>query len=336
MNALQGLNTREAEEISLYTKLVIIYVFNTVLVPGVYGMLVSLETCSEGRIFHLLGAQSDATNTTELDWNELSRIEISFGCPLIQESWYENGGVIASLVTLAISTGACNAFMNVCPPVPILNRYILAPLTSSRIGLKQLWQGQPMILGDLYARLTMLIAIGIVYSPLDPKLLVVVGLMVWVNLVSLRFGIANWFTRPFKVNFALSDRMIRTLRLLLLLHLAITYAGGQGATGSNETPRSPVLVSLVVLVVGLIGINVWAHGFTQDDFADTTTKGVRYEDVDDIERYVCPHDRKLTAEEMEAECFHRGFTGGFIDEVWVNTQRVDAAAPSEKTPLVAP
>ena len=67
-----------------------------VLVPGVYGILVTLETCAEGRAFRRTpGANmsfgADTTLETEISWSELTRIDISWGCPLIQESWCEPG-----------------------------------------------------------------------------------------------------------------------------------------------------------------------------------------------------------------------------------------------------
>ena len=77
------------------------------------------------------------------------------------------------------------------------------------------------------------------------------------------------------------------------------------------------------------------------------TKGVRYDTVRGIERYLCPHDRTLTVEQLERECFRRGFAGGFVDQVWTDTRTPEQvkeeaarrkaaekkAPPTESTPL---
>ena len=115
-----------------YTKLSFAYVANSVLIPAAVGALVSIESCEHGY----------------------------FGCPLIQQSWYEPGGVVASIVTLIVSTGFINAFVVAFPADILFKRYVLARFAVSRAKIKLLWLPREMKLGDLYARLTALLAIG--------------------------------------------------------------------------------------------------------------------------------------------------------------------------------
>ena len=60
-----------------------------------------------------------------------------------------------------------------------------------------------MLLGDLYARLTMLLAIGIVYSPLDPTLMLFCIVFVGINYFAIRYHLAHWAKKPKNITFSL-------------------------------------------------------------------------------------------------------------------------------------
>ena len=343
LNTKQGLDTLEAEQISLYTKLAVVYTCNTVLVPAVYGIAVTLDICNrpDGPVWGDLGGKAGGTGGGfGSSW--------SFGCSAIQQSWYEPGGVVSVVVSLAFSTGLLNSLMVAVPYDVLLARYVVAPFVSSRIRLNQLWQPTQMLLGDLYARLTMLLAIGLVYSPLEPLLLLAVLMMVGVNYAAVRCAISKWYAKPGNILFSLADRMKSFLGVLLFLHVLSVYFGGSAAHVEDTwNVNSPCLVTLFILVLWATVhfFGQWIPGHEKlglqayDEIEDALengddTKGVRFDAVFGIEKYLCPSARNLTVEEIERECFRRGFAGGYKDEIYEDLQPAKAA--DESTPLVAP
>ena len=86
LNGYQGRDTLEAEQISLYTKLAFAYVANNVVVAAAHAALIAYQTCDAG----------------------LALLSVS-NCSLVQQSWYERGGVVDSVATLIVTTGLADA-----------------------------------------------------------------------------------------------------------------------------------------------------------------------------------------------------------------------------------
>jgi len=309
LNKRQGLNTLEDEQISLYTKLSVALVANTVLVPLAYGVIVSMNMC-----VHSTGS-----------------------CELVQQSWYEAGGVLEGALLYLPLYGLYNSCLLVLPPEVLWNRYVRAPFAASRGRLNQLWLPHEMPLGELYAKLTMLLAVGLVYAPLDPTFQLVVALCVGVNLAAVRYAIAHWYRRPGTILFSLADRLRAVLAGTLALYILVAYLGELAAIDPSQTRAAdltwPLLTTLAVLGVWyllflfqrrLVGFEPYDELLAAELEGDDT-HGVAFHEVYGIERYACPVDVVLNAGNVDAECFKHGFKRGYVDCVWKDTHALGAA-----------
>ena len=288
---------------------------------------------------------------------------------------------------MTFTTGLATLFTLCCPLDVLFKRYVLARFAVSRVKLNTLWQPKEMLLGELYAprtrhhtaiwtylpwpppdrppwplihgryaQLTRLLAIGIVYAPLDPTVLGVVFLMLLLNYGAMRFAIANWYAKPGNLLCQLSDRMRAVLAGLLVVHVGVMRLGLAAATGLDEWHPTLHALSLPIFIsLGLLALWYFSHFFfgkylgigSYDELAEAErdgddTGGRRYDSVYGIERYFCPTGgAEHPAERVEAEMFRRGFAGGFVDETWTDlhaakpeVEQPTKEKPTESTPLV--
>merc|ERR1711990_152578 len=154
------------------------------------------------------------------------------------------------------------------------------------------------------------------------------------NYAAVRCAISKWYAKPGNILFSLADRMKSFLGVLLFLHVLSVYFGGSAAHVEDTwNVNSPCLVTLFILVLwatvhffgqwipGHEKLGLQAYDEIEDALENSDdTKGVRFDAVFGIEKYLCPSARNLTVEEIERECFRRGFAGGYKDEIYEDLQ----------------
>ena len=315
--------TRSASEKSSFTKLILAYSLNTVVVP-IFVAFISYD--------HPYGQSATLTFS-----------------PRITQAWYESGGVVSQAVILILSNAVVTDFNKVVQILPLFDRYMRAPLFArSQIKLNELWAPPRMEIGDTYAETFRTLLLGLVYAPIYPPAFVLTALALLSTFYSTKVSIAYWFMRPASVDGKLMKRMRNACQWLLLACIAIVCFTLIGALSKRarqgnytlSTHTVPALIISIllwccVLCAGPITSRTayFSTRFQSDIFTVATdmrlsqtaqqnvrrADRMRYDHVTKelgymIERYECPAASKAkSTKHLEQAAFRQGFRGGFVD-----------------------
>ena len=142
----------------------------------------------------------------------------------VTQAWYESGGLVSAVVSLAVFDALGYTFRWLQLP-PLFQRYVLAPLTAtSQTRLDALWQPSPMFIGELHANALKTAAIALVYAPLYPIVYLISAAGCLYAYASCKVALCVWWRRPPHLNDELLQRLRASLVLLLIVHLSLSLA----------------------------------------------------------------------------------------------------------------
>ena len=215
---------------------------------------------------------------------------------LVTQAWYESSGVVAEVISLIIADAAV-IFLVAMPAIPIVNRYIRAPLfAKSQLQLSSLWSPHKVSVGWLYASVLKTVGLALIYAPLWPPVYLLSAVACLIHYGCISFALTFWVAAPAQ----LADQLMHTMRSILaamiLLRslielLGATKAQPDQALSFAAAARFALSVLLVTLYAAAPLKRVRClQGYENDD---DTTGAVRYSDVSKLtgqalERYRCP------------------------------------------------
>ena len=219
--------SRTLHERSLFTKLSLAYLANTVALPLIVGC-------------------------------------VPFGPT---QGWYEVGGPVDTAQVILLSGALINELLKVTQPYTWYVRYVRGRFAHSQLRLNALWAPPDMFIGELFADLVKLIALCLLYAPLQPMMYVYTVLALVLSLACDKYAISYWWRAPPSCRADLMERLRFTLWLLLPLHFgasafALVYA--QPREGAADAMGGPLALSIIVwlcyplalLLSGVLGIEV--------------------------------------------------------------------------------
>lgn len=215
---------------------------------------------------------------------------------LVTQAWYESSGVVAEVISLIIADAAV-IFLLAMPAIPIINRYIRAPLfAKSQLQLSSLWSPHKVSVGWLYASVLKTVGLALVYAPLWPPVYLLSAAACLIHYGCISFALTFWVAAPAQ----LADQLMHTMRSILaamiLLRSLIELLGATKAQPDQALSfAAAARFALSVLCVTLyaaapLGRVRCLQGYENDY---DTTGAVRYSDVSKLtgqalERYRCP------------------------------------------------
>jgi hypothetical protein len=191
----EGHDTTTEFETSIFAKLSLAYILNSVLIPIATAMYFSLH----------VGAR-----------------------PVTQE-WYEAGGVVQKAFSLMLSNALVTDALKVVQFASLFSRYCLSRFALSHEKFQTLWEPPDMNLGELYAASLRTISLCLLYSPLwPPAYLITAGAMA-ITFWATKFAVAKWYKKPPMVSEEMMDTMRSRLAQLMLLHTVVAAMGANAA-----------------------------------------------------------------------------------------------------------
>ena len=298
-------------ERSLFSKLALAYVANTVALPWLIG---AIPTSSEQ----------------------------PFG---VSQGWYEAGGPVEQAQNLLLTGTVFEEAFKLVQPYALFQRYVLSRRAASQLRLNALWSPPPMAQGEIFASAVKQMALVLLFAPLYPPLYLLGALSLLCSLAANKFSLSFWWGRPPWVGAELMDRLRNALEALLPFNFATaawaaerSYGGDKGAAfGGTALPPLLASASLWLLLqllrhrgaveylvgCGLAPCCVRSRWYVRAyDGLEPTTDGIRYDDVPATKGCLVARYRGLAATradegqsgwssvEIEQRAFHHSLGAG--------------------------
>ena len=270
----EGHDTQTDFERSVFTKLALAYVLNTVVLPLVVGC-------------------------------------IPYG---LTQAWYERGGTLQDALMLTLSNAIIPDVLKVVQPYALLLRYGLAPFVVSQHKLNQLHRPPKMLLGELYAATVKTVSLGLLYGALYPPMYLLTAVALGITFWGSKFAVCRWYARPPHVDVEMLTRLRSSLGLLVGLHIGLLGIGAWRAADPRQYQPADFLPLVFVLVLWLfhnaapLSLLPWLAEHSSDRHEEEMdTEGVRYDQVRsvkkyEIDRYECPaanHNKSIAQLELD-------------------------------------
>ena len=204
-------------ERSLFAKLSIAYVANTVALPW------------------LIGA-------------------IPFG---LSQAWYEAGGPVEQAQALLLTGTIFEELYKLSQPIALFQRHCLGQRAASQLRLNMLWAPPLMLQGELFACVIKQMSLVLLYAPLYPPFYLLGAFALLVSLISNKASLSFWWGRPPWVGAELMERFRTWLELLLPMHFVTAAVGLRAsnpltthATPAHATPSLTCTRGIPVTPVG--------------------------------------------------------------------------------------
>ena len=213
MARLQGLDTLTELEGTLFSRLSLVLVANTVVVPFAV----------------------EVVNT----WR------VSGGTAIVDQSWYEPGGVISTGISLVIIDALAKFPLLLLPPGPFVKRILsLFPRFATSHGkIFKLWEPPELMAAENYAALITSLALCLLYAPFFPPLYLISAAGLALNLWSFKVAVIKWYKRPPSFNEEMGETLRKVVsRLVLPVHLVSFYLSMVNA--SFDPPLVPVYAAM--------------------------------------------------------------------------------------------
>ena len=263
-----------AFERAIFTKLMPAYIINTMLTPLVVGALHAVRA----RRF-----DEDNLSFTLLSGEGANR--------LINQSWYEAGGIVWQIVLIMIGSAATDV-SHCVQPLNLLKRFVLTRFMKSQHKLDALWYPPPMHTGRLYAYLGKSFVIGFIIGPLYPPAYLLSAALLGFTFATSRFAIAFWYERPTLMTGKMMERLHHRLIEMILFALIVKRL----AYGSKDGD-APWFCSFLAWLFYFL-YNTVVHGGASEtsllrkQLESLDTGGISVRQLraqgNEIERYVCP------------------------------------------------
>ena len=286
-----GIDTRTEEERVLFGQVSIAFVLNSVAVPLFAGAFLSLWS---------VGA-------------------------VIDQSWYEPGGVLAQALGLIIGNYV-NDMLKAANVYVLLMRYYYARYAYSQSYLNKLWRPITLHVGVQYSFALKTAAMGVIYGPLYPPAYMLTALGLGFSWVASRIALRYYYKRPESVNQEMMLEMCRrlgqTLGLSLIFQIvavnrAITRRTWAEEDGNEYVEYEWGTVGILYLGGPLLLLVYWIFpyscfrscanvdeltNFESGGVETLESGGISHDQVTsklglDLERYECPLTRVRSAGE---------------------------------------
>ena len=267
---------------------------------------------------------------------------IPFG---LSQSWYEVGGPIDQAQFILLSGSVIKEFTKMTQPVAWFQRFVRGRFARSQLRLNSLWSPPEMLIGELFAEIVKSVGLCLLFAPLYPPLYLLTSLCLLLSFVGDKYAISYWWKNPPSLRHDLMERLRLEIWLLLPLHFIMSGVGNARAQhdfGFTSVALAPTVVSgavwlgypLALLVSGRVK---WLQAH---DPLELTTEGVRFDDVPRVKGYDVERFRGLaatrqeeSADEMEERAFRSGLAGlkakyGAVRRLAGSTAGSDCVAPS--------
>ncbi|KAL1508731.1 hypothetical protein AB1Y20_004826 [Prymnesium parvum] len=271
----EGIDTKTDYQRSLFTKLSMALICNTIVVPVAVAVLQSLRV-SEGEAF-------------------------------VEQSWFEKGGVIFTAITLVFIDFAAVEPLQVIQPAALIStiKSQFSMFAKSYAAIAKLREPPEMLIGNVYATLVSSITLCMIYSPFYPPIFLFSSLCITLGYVCSKFAICKWYRNPPSVDEEMMEQMRSVLEFVLLIHIAAQFLAGYNA--DFNYPVYPTYASVAIWLIYMI-----ADSFFLDklevfkDYNQLTEGGdtgdMRYDEVEEklgyeIAHYASPHVESI--EELE-------------------------------------
>jgi len=260
------------EQSSIFSKLSVAYVVNTVLVPLLMSVYHSGSTPEQGNVH------------------------------VIDQPWYEEGGVVQSAFVLLVLNWATD-IMKAIQPAVLFRRYCITRFAFSQEKLLNVYAPPPFNLGLLYSQTVKTASLGLIFGSIYPMAYAITSAGLLLSWFCTRIGIRLWFQKPPTVD----QEMMMELRLRLgnVMGVAtvVQWAATWNALGSGGYGASSIVLAggpLCCIVYALIPLGRFRMfakaeqlGGDDDVEDDSDTGGLAFDEVarttgNDMPRYVCP------------------------------------------------
>lgn len=233
-----GFDTLTREEQAIFGKLSVAYLFNTVGIPLFVGYLLTVT---------LPGYQGVMTAPS-------GETFVGSGTKLVDLSWYEDSGVISTMVLLVVITYSAD-MEKLLPPGAIMKRYFKARSAKSQAQIDELWTPEPFRTGFHYGLTLKSVALGLVYGPIWPPAYLLTSIGMFIAWICTRTGLRHWFERPANVQgdmmMAMRWRLGQVLLLSIVCHsLALASATGPTLADGISAREQGTLPSAAIIYIG--------------------------------------------------------------------------------------
>jgi len=263
----EGIDTKTDFQRSLFTKLSMALISNTIVVPVAVAVLQSLR--------------------------------VSEGEALVEQAWFEPGGVIFVAITLVIIDFAAAEPLQVLQPAALISlvKSRLSMFATSYAAIAKLREPPEMLIGNLYAALVSSITLCMIYAPFYPPIFALSAGCISLGYMATKIAICKWYRNPPSLDEEMMEQMRSVLEVVLLIHIGALFLAGHNADFAY--PIGPTYAALALWAVYML-----ADSFLLDklelfkDYNQLTGSGdtddLRYDEVEaklgyEIARYASPH-----------------------------------------------
>ena len=117
---------------------------------------------------------------------------------MIDQSWYESGGVLSQAWLLMLINAFAKDMLKVIQPLPRLMRLMITARSQKK--LNRVTRPPPMRIGDFYASTLKTVALAYAYGPIYPFAYLWSSFAFIICWFCTRYGISVWFRKPPAVN----------------------------------------------------------------------------------------------------------------------------------------
>lgn len=229
--------------------------------------------------------------------------------------WYETGGAVYGAMLLQLSDLIGWLFRAVQPETLVKRHCVAPFVAHTQQKLDELWAPPPMMIGELYANLLKTVALGWIYAPINPLSLLLCACCLAFGFVCTNVGISFWFRRPPHVDDELLASVRKGFSLVSGGYVLVASIGLYRSSAHHSAARPLELIGALAAVwltwmvlplqlVPALGSYARTRGKVTGSASFTD---VAYDDVlrskgYTVDRYVCPAmDRDLDASQLEDE-----------------------------------
>lgn len=222
MTTWEARDTQTDFETSIFNKLSLAYVFNSVVLPFAVGVVFSLR----------------ATDNQHP----------------VNQSWYEAGGVVNQAIFLMISNALVAEVLKVIQPATLVQRYVLSRWAVSQPKLNNLWAPPDMLLGELYAANLKTVALCLIYAPLWPWAYLLTAVALALSYWCTKFAVAYWYKKPPMVSEEMMSSFRSRLGFIMLLHAIVAIFASKASSDRDDSEpfamgaaaSAPVTATIIV------------------------------------------------------------------------------------------
>jgi hypothetical protein len=273
-------------------------------------------------------------NTVALPWF-LGAVPYGFS-----QGWYEAGGPVEQAQALIITSVLFEEGFKLTQPAALFRRYVLSRRARSQLRLNSLWDPPDMAQGEIFASVIKVLALVLLYAPLYPLFYLLGAFALLASFFSTKLALSFWWGRPPWVGAELMERLRNALALLLPPHFVTAFwAANRAQSGSASSLSASSLAPLVAsaalwLILQLLrfrGVVRYLAGCALGsccvvssfyvapyDELEATTDGIRYDDVPALKNYGIARYRGLAA--TKADEGSAGWSADDLEARWRRTE----------------